>query len=794
MIPRTGWIAVAFVLVSTAAAADFGDEVRPVLERRCVVCHGAQLQSAGVRLDTLSTDLGQDRRAAEVWRDVLNVLNRGEMPPKGAPALTDDERSVLVGRLTAELKQAAEARRALDGQTALRRLNRVEYQNTMRALLGLDLDYVKNLPPDETSRDGFKNNGAALRMSALQLEYYLEAARRGLRHAIVEGPAPDVARAQAVESAVDKVKNIHWTNRLGRSGVFVLRSLEFPDEGEFVVRVRARAELPRPDSPFPRMEIRLGYRADTQTPSRVVGVVDVRSDQAETFEFRGRIEEYPRQSRSQSKYPGLLVWARNVYSDGRPAPKPREIKTVVDGKTTKTYEWDEDPEFPKVIVESAEFRAPVYAAWPPAHHRRLLPRTPESADDELAAAREALEAFLPRAYRRPTSEESVATLLRFFAKVRPTLGSYEQAMRETLAMALVSPDFLYLVERGERLDDDELASRLSYFLWSSPPDERLTALAGEGKLRDEATLAREVERMLADDRSWHFVRQFADQWLDLPGVDRVAVNPEYYPDFDAALKAEMRRETQHFLADVVRHDRSALELLRSEFAMLNQPLAAHYGVDGPRGGRFERVRLRSDQRPGGLPAQGAFLLSNSTGEDSHPIERGVWVRRVLLNDPPAPPPPAVPNLDDSGDTALLPLKRQLELHLDHPACASCHRGIDPWGVALEEYDAVGLHRAQIRRRSGEREEAHPVDAATVLPDGTQVDGLRDLQEYLVERRSRDFARALTAKLATYALGRSLSIADDEQLDEWTDEFVASGYKIRTLITIMTTSDSFAGGG
>ena len=794
MSPRNWRFLAGFLLLpATVAGGEFADRVRPVLESRCLMCHGESLASAGVRLDELSDDIRGNRRASEVWGDVLNVVNRGEMPPKGAPALTDAERSTVVDWVTRELRLAAEQRRSTSGEIALRRLNRVEYQNTMRELLGLDLDYVKNLPPDETSRDGFKNNGSALRMSALQLEYYLESARRGLRHAIVEGPAPEVARARGEESAVDKVKNIHWSSRLGRTGVFTLRSLEFPDEGEFVIRVRARAELPLQNSPFPRMEIKLGYRADTQTPSRVVGTVDVSNAEARTFEFRGRMEEYPRQSRSQSKYPGLLVWARNVYSDGEKTPEPREVIREVDGKKTKDFEWDEDPKFPKVIVESVEFEAPVSAAWPPRHHRHLLPTTPANRDEEAAAAREALEGFLPRAFRRPVEKDSVDTLLRYFREVRPTLETYEQAMRETLAMALVSPDFLFLLETGGAVDDFELASRLSYFLWSSMPDDRLTELASSGRLRKPETLSAEVERMLADERSFSFIEQFSDQWLDLPGVDRVAVNPNYYPDFDPSLKAEMRREAQHFFAEVLQNDLSALTLLRADFAMLNQPLAAHYDLPGPRGGAFERVALKPGQRPGGLPAQGAFFLSNSTGEDSHPIERGVWVRTVLLDDPPPPPPPSVPNLDNAGDSGLLPLKQQLELHLDNAACASCHRSIDPWGLALEEYDAVGLLRGEIRRRVGDREERHPVDAAATMPDGTKVNGLRELQDYLVAERERDFARALTVKLTTYALGRSLGFRDHELIEELTDGFAESGHSLKKLITMIVENEAFTGG-
>ena len=781
---------------SVWGAVDFESAVAPVLERRCVSCHGPEIRNADVRLDNLSPDLLHDRRAAETWRDVLNALNKGQMPPRGAPQLTGGERAAVVDWLTAAIRAAGEQRRSTGGKTAMRRLNRVEYRNTMRDLLGLDLDYTKNLPPDELSRGGFKNNGSALRMSALQLEYYLEAARRGLRSAIVEGPPPRIVSHRATETVADKVRE-HWSNRLGRTGTFVVRSDAFPDRGEFLIRVRARAELPDKHSPYPRMRVSLGYRADTQTPSRQVALVDVASETAEEFVFRGRIEEFPRQSRTQSKYPGLLIWIRNAYSDGRPPPEPEEIVSASNGKQKKRYVWREDPRFPKIVVESVDFHAPLYARWPPERHRRLLPQTPGSAAAEPAAAEAALRPFMRRAFRRPVDDADVAQSLAFFAKVRPAAASFEQAMRETLAMVLISPDFLYRVEtaksRGQSLNGHELASRLSYFLWGTTPDDRLNRLADAGKLGETKILAAEAERLLDDPRSWSFIEQFSDAWLDLEGINRIAVNPNYYPDFDPALKADMRRETQHFFAEVLRGNLSALNLLRSDFSLMNQPLAAHYGVRGPRGGAFERVSLAASGRPGGLLSQASVLLSNSTGEDSHPVERGVWIRRALLDDPPAPPPPAVPNLGGEKAGALLPLRRQLERHSDNAACAHCHRGIDPWGITLEEYDAVGLKRERILRRNGEQEAWHTVDAAATLPDGSAVNGLEALLDYLLRKKDRAFARALTAKLLTYALGRSLEPGDDEIVDALTRNFIAGGYRLRSLITMIAISDSFRGG-
>ena len=409
---------------------------------------------------------------------------------------------------------------------------------------------------------------------------------------------------RAEVTVVDKLKTVNWSNRLGRTGIFVARIDGFPDEGEFVLRVRVRAEMPD-GSPFPRMHVALGYRADTQTPSRTVAEVDVVDTDGHTFEFRGRIEEFPIQSRTQSKYPGMLVWVRNSYSDGRPAPAGEKVAQVVDGKPIERLVWPLDPDFPAIVVEEFSFRAPVYRTWPPEHHTRIVAEHPAFESDEPRVVRDVLHRFVRRAYRRPSHEADLEPLLRFYSEVRSAAGSFEQALRETLAMVLVSPEFLYRIEAsgkaGRRLTDHELASRLSYFLWGTMPDDRLMGLADRGRLRKERTLRAETERMLADRRSGVLVEQFSSQWLDLDGIERVAVNPNYYPDFDPSLKADMRRETQQYFAMLLRENLSALNFLRSDFTVLNQRLAGHYGIRGPRGSEFERVPLAGTGRRGRSP-------------------------------------------------------------------------------------------------------------------------------------------------------------------------------------------------
>ena len=785
---------------SLLSAADFKNDVRPVLLRRCVACHGPKDVNGNVRLDTLSTDLVNDSAAAETWHDVLNVLNLGEMPPKDETPLTAKEREVLTGWITEQIEQAVQVRRSTGGQVVIRRLNRNEYRNTMRDLLGLDLNYGPNLLPDSPGEDGFTNNGSVLQMSALQLESYLDATRSAMNRAIITYDQPSVVDVTETETTTDKVKD-NWTNILGRSGRFVFRSTEFPDEGDFLIQVRARAILPD-NAPYPQLRVVMGYRADTQTPSAEVGILEVASTEFKDYEFRGRLESFPIQSRTQSKYPGLLIWLNNACSDGKPAPKPRQ--EVVEplsqnGKKQKKKQtrtvWPVDPDFPKIEIASVSFKAPIFESWPPAHHSRILFPSDLAESNPLTYAREVLKRFMRRAFRRPATDDEVELMLAYFQEVRPTFASFEEAMRETLAMVLVSPDFLYLVEpsfgESRKLNDHELASRLSYYLWSSMPDDQLFELADSGQLRNPQKLAAEVDRMLDDPRSSNFVEQFSDQWLDLAGMNRVAVNPEYYPTFRDELKPHMQRETQQFFNEVLRNDLSALAFLDSDFAMLNQPMAEHYSLTGPRGIEFERVALTTDQHRGGLLTQASILLTNSTGEDSHAILRGVWIRKRLLGDPPAPPPPNVPNLDQqSPNVASLPLKEQLKEHRENEACARCHRGIDPWGIALEEFDAVGLVRDRIQRKAGKTMLTFEVDAKATLPDGHEVDGLNDLKAYLLSDKREQFARTLVSRLLAYSLGRSLELSDHKTVDELTARFIEGDYKLKKLIQLIVASDEF----
>ncbi|MBI1356809.1 MAG: DUF1592 domain-containing protein [Acidobacteria bacterium] len=816
-------IALCLVAVPGGRAAEpaaFVGEVQPLLESYCYSCHGPALQLANLRLDDVPDDLVENRRAAEIWGNVLNKLRRGEMPPKGAPHPEAAERDQAIAVLRAAVERAAEQRRSTDGRTVLRRLNRTEYQRTMTDLLGYEMDYARDIPPDGMSRDGFHNNALSLRMTATQLEYYLEAARAAMERVIVTEPEP----MEIFDRTFTATNLDQWLlreeqpakNLISRTDAF-LGHIDpcYPEEGRFVVTVTAGAEL-KPGKGPPIMQVSVGFRPDTEIMFRTAGTFELDSEEARTFTVTGYMENYPKPVRGQSKYPGLVVRVTNVYDDGTPKPK-LQTREKENGKKESYY--PEEPDYPKVRVDKVTFTGPIYDEYPPAHHKRILFESQLRESDETEYARQVLKRFMTRAWRRPPEDWAVESYVSFFRAQQEAFPVFEERIRETLAMVLISPEFLYLMEPDSQakrpLDAWETASRLSYLLWSTMPDERLFALAESGELLEPDTLGAEVERMLGDERAWAFTDEFLGSWLYLDAMDRVAIHPEYYPGFNDNLKRQIREETRQFFMELLRHDLSAVNLIDSDFLMLNETMARHYGIEGVWGSAFRRVPLERTSPRGGLLTQASLLLGNSTGEDSHPIKRAVWVRKRLLDDPPPPPPANVPELDsESPEMAGLSVREQLRAHRKDAACASCHVDIDPWGVAFEHFDAIGQWRNEIRKlkprpepeAEGEGAEAKkkdkdkeppppefdllPVDTHETLPDGTEIAGVDDLRGYLLGKRRDDFARTIVTKLLAYSLGRSLELADEKEVDGLTARFVENDLKLRTLLEEVVKSDLF----
>ncbi len=777
------------ICISTAQATKpggnrkFRSSVLPILQAKCFVCHGEDVQEADLRLDNLSIDFLADRAAATAWHEAMHVLNKGEMPPADGEPLTSKEREVLVHWIRGEIDRVKAELKSTGGRVVLRRLNREEYQNTMRDLFDLEMDYARDLPREGASPDGFKNNGQSLQMTAIQLEYYLDAARRALDRVIVTGDPPEVFEHTFEKSNVgDKWFNYEVSNYLGRWQGFYGKMVDaYPEEGDYLVTVTAHADIPE-DKGAPLMEVSVGYRPDTEQIWAVTETIELTNPESTTYEFTGRVENHPLPVRGQGKFPGLVVRVLNQYDDG--AGKPKEVELERDGKKKKGFPAEDG--YPVIHIEKVTFKGPVFEQWPPKRHREILFESDMRQSDEQGYVALVMERFLKRAFRRPATKDEIQRFVDFYLSIRPEFPSFEEAMKETLAMALISPPFLYLVEPAQDkkrdLSDWELASRLSYFLWSTMPDQELLDLAEAGQLKRPTVLAEQVQRMLQDDRGWRFYQQFTDQWLKLENTAQIAIDTGTYKGFQSDLKEEMLQETRHFLRHLILNDLSALSMLDADFTMLNERLARHYGVEGVVGNAYRQVALTEEIR-GGLLGQSSVLMLGSTGKDSHPIRRAVWLRDRLLNDPPAPPPPDVPDLDETNpDFAKLTIREQLEVHRDKESCASCHRGIDPWGIALENFDAIGLFRTKVHDK--------PVVAIDTLPNGTQLDGVVSLKNYLVEHRSEDFARAFVSRLAVYALGRNLELSDEDLIDDLTNKFTRDDYHIMALIQNLVASEAF----
>ncbi|MEM6674832.1 MAG: DUF1592 domain-containing protein, partial [Planctomycetota bacterium] len=435
-------------------------------------------------------------------------------------------------------------------------------------------------------------------------------------------------------------------------------------------------------------------------------------------------------------------------------------------------------------LHHVEVTAPLVEAWPPASRARLFHAEP---GDEEATARAAVERFLARAWRRPLMEAEVDNKVALFRSLRPAFDSFEEAVLEVLAVGLASPHFLYVTPEAKdgELSGTSLATRLALFLWCSVPDDELLAHAKAGDLAQPEVLAAQIDRMLADARAERMPRVFVHQWLDLELMDNLSVDRKVHRGFDARLKEAMEREPVAFFEELLRANASVLELVHSDFTMANERLAKHYGQEGVVGNHFRRIALDPDAHRGGILAQAGPMAMNSDGEHSHPLKRGIWMLENLLDDPPPPPPPAVPEIDLADPRVLeMTLKERIEDHRNHPACMSCHAKIDPWGVAFENFDAVGRWREEANGR--------PVDAVGVLWSGEELDGIDGLKGFLLVQRQDQVVRALAHKLTTFALGRPLGFGDRAAVDHIVTRTREGGDGLATMVREIATSDLFLG--
>ncbi|QEG39323.1 DUF1592 domain-containing protein [Roseimaritima ulvae] len=552
-----------------------------------------------------------------------------------------------------------------------------------------------------------------------------------------------------------------------------------PDQGKMRVRIRAsRAE--GVERRIPSLQLYFGFQA---------------TDQGRSIK---RVSQQDVQIRAPFGQPEIYQWDvplseiehRNTYrGEFNLGDQPSPSEYIRFTNSTVGQE-DADEESPAILIDYVEVSAPVYDQWPPRSHRNVFV-TSEDTHDENAAAREIIADFMARAWRRPPSTRDIDRKLRLFEHLRPSSRDFQEAVVEVLATILTSPKFLYVLpgeldaqqnEAQSRLSQTELATRLSLFLWCSLPDETLLQLSSDGRLSDPEVLRQQVDRMLADPRATRFSKHFVKQWLKMQPLEYLS--PTRGTDgIDEALLESMKLEPVALFEDMLRHDSSVLEFIDSNYAVVNERLATHYGIPGVQGNQFRRVVLPAELQRGGLLTQAGLLTLNSDGKDSHPVKRGVWLLTNLLNDPPPPPPPAVPEIDLSDpEIAKLTLKERIEDHRDHAACLSCHQKIDPWGIAFENYDALGRWRDQIKDRN--------VDATSVLPNQVRLDGMMGLKEYLVQDHQGQFVRATVEKMAAFALGRQLAFKDRPAVTDIARRVRESGDGLTTMVTCLVTSELF----
>jgi len=774
-----------------AAGAPDAIPPRELVDRYCVTCHNEKLKTAGLMLDTV--DLAQVGANAAVLEKVVRKVGTGQMPPVGRPRPD----KATADRFVASLVKALDGVSAASpnpGRPVVHRLNRTEYVNTIRDLLALTVDGRALLPADDSSY-GFDNIATVLSMSPALLDRYMSAANRISRLAVGD---PSIRPAfQTYRLSRFLRQDVRMSEKLPfgtRGGAAIEHT--FPSDGEYVVRIR----LQKP-----------GLGQGGIRGMEKAHQLEVRLDSTllEKFTVGGEVTEGAYRT-GIAFDPDDPVAAR-LHTYRHNADSHLEVRFATKaGRRTVGVAFLKEPEFPEGVlterhviidraglagepgVDTIQIGGPYNAMAPEdtPSRRRIFACRPATAQEEEPCARKIFSTLARRAYRRPVTDLDVQPLMSFYAEGRAE-GDFETGIASALEALLVSPKFLFRVEHDPanakpgtvyRLSSLDLASRLSFFLWSSAPDDELLQVAEQGRLTDPNVLVRQVRRMLADERSKALVDSFAAQWLLLRNVRLATPDPDLFPQFDDSLKEAFARETELFFESQVREDRSVLDLLRADYTFLNDRLAEHYGIPNVYGSHFRRVKL-TDPTRFGLLGKGSVLTVTSYAHRTSVVKRGKWVLENILGAPPPPPPANVPPLEENKEGARpTSLKERMEQHRRNPSCAVCHAQIDPLGFALENFDAIGLWR--------EADNGIPVESSSTLPDGTRLDGPVAFRNALLERRGNEIVTNVIEQLMTYALGRGLDYYDAPAVREIMRETTPNGSRWSDLLVAIVKSAPF----
>lgn len=774
------------LVIITSARAE--QPARPFLVQHCEKCHSGSKPQGDFSMATMTDDFN-DKQNRQRWLSVLEQLKADSMPPTEQPRPPAQDRQIVMEWIEAQSSKAELARRETEGRVVMRRLNRAEYANTVRDLLSIEVDLTDLLPLD-TSTNGFDNNAELLHTSSFLMRNYLDAADRVLDEAIANEPKPWIQKKRFDIREEKSVKATGSVYRHTDDGVAIFATWESANirvtMWNFRSHVRGKYRFRISGYGFQSEGKPIAFRVTAGTlkevtEERLVDYFAVPADTPTVVEFTEQLEPENR---------------IRILAEGLPALPPAVEKIGADKYTG-----------PGLVIQWVDVEGPILESWPPPSHKAIFgdlklarvasERFEVISEDPPVDAERILRNFARRAFRRPISDKDIQP---FLARMKTKLeqgASFEEAIRVGLKGVLVSPDFLFLRESAPKLDDFALASRLSYFLWSSMPDEELFQLADAGKLQDKEVLRAQVARMLSDPKAKAFNSNFTGQWLSLRAIDATLPDGTLYPEYDDILKTSMLKETALFFDEVLQKNLPLTNFVHADFTFLNARLAKHYGIPGIEGMEMRQVSLPEGSHRGGLLTMGSVLKVTANGTTTSPIIRGAWVLERILGTPPPKPPADVAAIepDIRGATTI---REQLAKHRTVESCASCHRQIDPPGFALESFDVIGGWREHYRATGEPRQvngrrvrfwDGPAVDPSDQLQDGRRFQNIDEYKRLILEDEDQ-LARNLAEKLLAYGTGAVPSTADQPQIETIVDRVRDKNYGFKDLIHEVVQSELF----